>query len=135
MAITSIPWLIYFGINGTLYDLFYVYFWVNISSYSSQASMINRLITALKDATMYARNLRLCSIITLIGYFYMMISKKGIPNLYGKIALTITILISVIGVYYGANHIYYFLILMAFMILGLIAIAKRNRYICKFQKN
>ena len=126
MIISSIPWLIYFGLNGALYDLFYVYFFVNISSYSVQTSIINRIITSLKDAFMYAKNLWLCSGITLIGYLYMMIGKKSIPSKYGKIALTITILISVVGVYYGANHIYYFLILMAFMILGLIAIAKRN---------
>ena len=125
MAIASIPWLIYFGINGALYDLFYVYFWVNMSSYSAQTSILKRLITALKDASMYAKNLWLFSGITLVGYLYMMLSKKNIPNIYGKVALTITILISVIGVYYGANHIY-FLILMAFMVLGLIAIAKRN---------
>lgn len=126
MAIATIPWLIYFGINGALYDMFQVYFGVNISAYSVQVSILDRLITALKDASMYAKNLWLCSAITLIGYVYMMINKKSIPNIYGKIALTITILISTIGVYFGANHIYYFLILMAFMILGLIAIAKRN---------
>lgn len=126
MAIASIPWIIYFGINGALYDMFNVYFLVNISSYSVQTSIINRLFTALKDALNYAKNLWLCSIITLIGYAYMMISKHSIPNKYGKIALTITILIATIGVYYGANHIYYFLILMPFMILGLVAIAKRN---------
>lgn len=126
MAIASIPWIIYFFANGTLYDMFQVYFLVNISAYSVQTSIINRLLTALKDASMYAKNLWLCSTITLIGYAYMMLSKKSIPNIYGKIALTITILISTIGVYYGANHIYYFLILMPFMVLGLIAIAKRN---------
>lgn len=131
MLIASIPWLVYFWLNDALYDLFFVYFWVNISSYSSQASILTRLVTALKDASMYANNLRLCSSIALLGYGYMMISKRSIPNWYGKIALTFTILISTIGVYYGANHIYYFLILMAFMILGLIAIAKRNRKIIK----
>lgn len=135
MLIPSIPWLIYFGVNGALYDMFQVYIYVNISSYSAQTTIINRLITALKDAWMYARNLWLCTGITLIGYGYMMISKRSIPNLYGKIALTVTILISVIAVYYGANHIYYFLILMAFMVLGLIAIAKRNRKNCKCKKN
>ncbi len=123
MAISSIPWLIYFGVNGALSDMFYVYFWVNMSSYSTQASIIKRLITSLKDASMYAKNLWLCSYITLIGYVYIIGDKKIIPNIYGKIALTITILISTIGVYFGANHIYYFLILMAFMILGLISIA------------
>lgn len=126
MAVASIPWLIYFGINSALSDMFQIYFMVNISSYSTQTSIINRLITSLKDAFTYAKNLWLCSAITLIGYGYMMIDKQGIPNRYGKIALTITILISTIGVYFGANHIYYFLILMSFMILGLIAIAKRN---------
>lgn len=126
MFISSVPWLIYFGVNGALYDLINVYFLVNINAYSTDKTIIKRVMTALKDASFYAGNLKLCSSITLLGYIYLMISKKCIPNIYGKIALTITILISIIGVYFGANHIYYFLILMAFMILGLIAIAKRN---------
>lgn len=133
MLISSIPWLIYFGINGALYDMFEVYFLVNITSYSTQTSIINRIITAIKDASMYAKNLKICSITTLVGYTYMMINKKSIPNIYGKITLTITILISIICVYYGANHTYYFLILMPFMVLGLIAIAKRNRKLYKFK--
>lgn len=126
MIISSIPWLIYFGVNGALYDLINVYFIVNITAYSSDKTIINRIVTALKDAGGYAENLKLFSNITLIGYIYMMLSKKSIPNIFGKIALTITILISAIGVYYGANHVYYFLILMAYMIIGIIAIAKRN---------
>lgn len=133
MFISSIPWIIYFGINGALYDMFQVYFMVNISSYSTQISIANRVITTLKDANMYAKNLEICSGIILIGYVYMMTSKKNIPNTYGKIALTITILVSTICVYYGANHTYYFLILMPFMVLGLIAIAKRNRKLYKLK--
>lgn len=125
MLIPTIPVLIYFAANGALYDLFQAYFFVNISCYSTQTSMTKRLLTALHDANMYVKNLKVHSTIFFVGYVYMMISKRSIPNIYGKIALTITILISAIGVYYGANHVYYFLILMVFMVIGLIAIAKR----------
>lgn len=126
MFIATVPWLIYFGINGALYDLFYVYFFVNISSYSSQLNIVDRLIRCFHDANMYAKNLWLFSIITYIGYGYVMISKKCIPNVCGKVALTFSILFMIIGVYFGTNHVYYFLILMTFMILGLVAISKRN---------
>ncbi len=124
MLIPTIPVLIYFAVNGAINDLFQSYFFVNISFYSAQTSIIKRLATALHDANMYVKNLPVFSSITLIGYVYMMLSKRNIPNIYGKIALTITILISAIGVYYGANHIYYFLILMPFAVMGLIAIAR-----------
>lgn len=73
---------------------------------------------------MYIENLHLFTNITFIGCVYALISKKIIPNIYGKIALTLTIMISIIGVYFGANHIYYFLILMAFVIFGILFIAK-----------
>lgn len=134
MLITSIPWILYFGANHALYDMIDVYFLVNISSYSVQTSILNRLITALKDAWMYAKNLWMFSLITFTGYFYILKSKNVIPNLYGKIALTITILLSVIGVYYGANHIYYFLILMSFIIFGVIGIAKLIEKLLTYQK-
>lgn len=124
MLIVSIPWLIYFAITNSLSDMLNVYFFINMSSYTTQTPIITRTITALKDSTMYIKNLPIFSGITLLGYIYIMFNKKIIPNIYGKIALTLTILISTIAVYFGANHIYYFLILMAFIILGVIGIAK-----------
>ena len=123
MLIPCIPWVIYFALNGALYDIINVYFFVNISSYSSQVSIFTRIYTALKDSLMYVNNLKLFSTITIIGYIYTMISKNVFSRIYEKIAITVTILISVIGVYYGANHIYYFLILMPFVILGIICFA------------
>lgn len=132
MSIPVIPWVIYFGIHNALYDVFNVYFLINISSYSTHSSILERIFTALKDASMYAKNLWLFSLITFIGYFYIIFTKNILKHKYAKIALTITILISVIGVYFGANHIYYFLILMPFIILGILWIAKMLEKFKKF---
>ena len=132
MTIPVIPWIIYFAINNALYDVIDVYFIVNITAYSTQTNIINRILTALSGSLIYIRNSPLFSGLTLIGYIYIMIDKTIIPNKYGKIALTLTILISVIGVYYGANQMYYFLILMAFIVLGLIFLARLiEKYISK----
>lgn len=127
MFISTIPWLIYFGVNDALYDMFQVYFIVNIFSYSSsQISIINRILTALKNALTYAISVWHWFIITAIGYGYTMASDEIIPSAYGKIALTISIVISIVGIYYGSAYDYYFLILMVFIVFGLIAIAKRS---------
>ena len=125
MLIPTIPILIYFVMNGALYDMFEIYFLVNIFSYSSvQTSIINRLITILSKSLTYAMAVSYWYTITIIGYTYMIASNEIIPNKYGKIAVTITTLISIIGVYYGSYHDYYLLILMVFIIFGIIAIAK-----------
>ncbi len=134
MAITIIPWIIYFAINGALYDFINVYFIINITSYSRTESIIKKIIRALKDSLMYIKNLKYFTYITAIGYVYSMISKTMFPKIYGKIAITISILIATIGVYFGANHIYYFLILMPFVVLGLIFIAKMIEKIIKTEK-
>ena len=133
MLIPVIPWIIYFAVNNALYEMIDVYFIVNINSYSSQATIGHRILTALIDSLMYVKHLPSFSLITFIGYIYIMISKHIMPNIYGKIALTLTILLSTIGVYYGANHIYYFLILMAFVVLGLIFIARVIEKCIKFK--
>ena len=73
---------------------------------------------------MHAIKLPQFSIITFMGYIYAIKDKKIIPNIQGKIALTLAILLSILGVYIGANHVYYFLILMAFIVLAIIFIAK-----------
>ena len=124
MAIPVIPWIIYFGVNDALYDMFKVYFLVNISSYATQVTILKRIMIALKEGLIYARNLWLSSAITFIGYIYTIARNNIIPNKYGKVTITITIILSIIGVFYGANHVYYFLILMPFSVLGLIFIAK-----------
>ena len=105
-------------------DLINVYFLVNISSYSTQTLLPLRIFTAYKEGVMHAIKLPQYSIITLIGYIYVMKDKHIIPNVQGKIALTLTILLSMLGVFIGANHVYYFLILMVFIVLAVIFIAK-----------
>lgn len=124
MLIVTIPWIIYFSLNSAMADLINVYFLVNISSYSTQTPLPLRIFTAYKEGLMHAIKLPQYSIITLIGYIYVMKDKHIIPNVQGKIALTLTILLSMLGVFIGANHVYYFLILMVFIVLAVIFIAK-----------
>ncbi len=124
MFIVALPWIIYFALNNALYEMIDVYLFVNISAYSENASILNRILTAFKSAFGFANTLRLFSITALLGYIYVIFSKTIIPNKYGKLAITFTILLTVLGVYYGSNHVYYFLILMAFIVLGMLFIAK-----------
>ncbi len=83
-----------------------------------------RILIAYKEGLAHAIKLPQYSIITLIGYIYIMKDKNIIPNIQGKIALTMTILFSMLGIFIGANHVYYFLILMTFIVLAIIFIGK-----------
>ena len=120
----TIPWIIYFALNSGLSDMINVYFIINIFSYNSKTSLIMKIFTAFKEGIVWAIKLPQYSIISLIGYVYIMISKKIIPNIQGKITLTLSILVSMLGIYIGTNHVYYFLILMGFIVLGIIFIAR-----------
>ncbi len=122
MLIATIPFIIYFAVNNALYDLFYTYFYINMTAYSTQTSFIRRIIDALIHALAYSRHLPLFTIISIFGYLYFMIDKKAIPNIYGKIALTCSIILTIIGVYFGTNYRYYFLFIMPFSILGPVAL-------------
>ncbi len=123
MLIVALPWIIYFALNNALYEMIDVYFFVNISAYSENVSILNRILTAFKSAYGFAGTLMHFSIITFLGYIYVIFSKTIIPNKYGKFAITFTIFLTILGVYYGANHVYYFLILMTFIVLGTLFIA------------
>jgi len=124
MIIATIPWILYFIVNNALGNMIEVYFIVNMSAYSESASILKRVIMAIVHALAYAKKLWLFSIITGIGYMYIIVTKKIIENIYGKIALTLTVLVSIICIYYGTNYRYYFLILMPYIVLGIIAIIK-----------
>ena len=123
MLIAIIPWIIYFAVNGALYDFFNVYFIVNLSSYSEKETILRKLVRPFENAWIHARNFVYCTTITVGGYFYVMISKKIIPKIYGKIAITFSIIITIIAIYFGTNHVYYYLFLMPFVVLGFIAIS------------
>ncbi len=122
IIIASIPWLIYFGANNALGDLFYTYFYVNMTAYSSNISIIKRIILALKSALAYSRHLPIFLVTAAFGYIFFMINKKMITNKIGKIAINFAIILSSIGIYYGNNYKYYFLFLMPFMIFGICSI-------------
>ena len=122
MIIVTIPFIIYFAFNNTLYDFFYTYFYINLNAYSSKVPLFNRILNALIYALGYAKHLPIFTVFSIFGYLFFMINKKVIPNIYGKIALTCSILLTVLGVYFGSNYRYYFLFIMPFCILGLISL-------------
>lgn len=124
MIVVTVPVIIYFGLNGAVNDLVYTYFYVNMTAYSEDTSILYRLLKAIKYALGYAKHLPVYLIITLLGYITFIKDKKLIPNKCGKVALTLTIILTVIGIYYGNNYRYYFLFLMPFCILGIVSIGR-----------
>lgn len=122
MLITSCPILIYFGINNAIKDLFYNYFYINMTMYSEKIFIIKKILLSIKSCIAYSLHLPVFLILSASGYSFLMINKKVIPNIYGKIAITVTLIITASFIYFGNNYQYYFLFLMPFCVMGIMTI-------------
>lgn len=122
ILITTIPWIIYFSLNGALSDFVKTYFLFNMTAYSQNNSIIIRILSAIYESAGYAKALPIFSTLCIGGYIYILISKKIYKTWFSKIAIAFTIFCSIVGIYYGSNYRYYFLFIMPWAILGLISV-------------
>lgn len=133
-VITTIPWLIYFGIHkGGLQSLINTYFLFNITSYANDITFLQKLINCIntiKGVLMkYYQYLILILIPMMISIKYKIYFKKRKENIYLMIITLILLLFLFIG---GTNFRYYSLPMQPFMIFGLIFIIillKKRKFI------
>lgn len=120
-VIVSVPIFIYFIANNALYDLFYVYFYVNITAYTSNKTIIDRIIYSLYAPSYYLFKNPLL-LISGCGLIYVLWSKKIFDTKYKKIIFTIIAVLSVQFMYFGSYYFYYILYAMPFCIVGILAL-------------
>ncbi|WP_241654565.1 hypothetical protein [Sporolactobacillus shoreae] len=139
LILSSMPWLIYFGVNHALVDLFNVYFKFNLSTYSSQLTIPDKLInSALAIGATLNKNVE-SKIMFLIGMADFLLTWKYFRSSAEKwILFSITVGL-LLGVYIGGReYVYYFLIVTPLTLFGLIAIGlflQKSKQLMPYEKN
>lgn len=125
-TVTCIPWIIYFSIKKDgLKSLINVYFLFNITSYSNDFNIIQKIINCLNTINgvliKYYQYLILIFIPSILSIKTKTFFKERINNIYLIIPIICLLIFLFIG---GTNFRYYSLPMQPFMILGLIYITK-----------
>lgn len=125
LVIATLPWILYFGINGAISDWFQAYFVVNLTAYAKGFSLREILQTAIDS---YQRHLQFnpitISLMTL-GILLSTTLKNFNKTWWFSLGLYLSIGFLALGVYAGGrDYIYYFLIFAPFLVFGFIQIVK-----------
>ena len=121
MFLPLLLFLIYFAIYGAIDDFFYNYFYINMVAYNESTVNIFTRIYQIFNGFIRSICLDIPSLIllilTLIFIWKLNLKKRC------KVLLLITILITVLGVYFGLKtYRYYLLFILFFISLGLLSI-------------
>lgn len=126
MAVATAPWLIYFAINGALYDWFHAYFTLNFTAYAETMSFseIFRVAWELFYDKVSTDTVLLVSM--LLGTAGFMGIRRMLPGSWAKATIVLLPALLVQGVYGGGiNYPYYFLAVMGMTMLpGMIVVAR-----------
>lgn len=119
MALSCLPWLVYFGVNGALGDLMRVYFTQNITEYKSSASLIVTLVKGLGGGAVQNP---LTFLLIAAGAVCVLLDKGGARQ---KVCLIAMFACSSLLVYFGGRiYRYTYYAFTAFAPLGLIAVLR-----------
>jgi len=119
MALSCLPWLVYFGANGALEDLFRVYFTQNITEYKTSGSLIVTLIKGLGGGAIQNP---LVALLIAAGAVCILLDKHGVRQ---KVCLIAMLACTSLLVYFGGRlYRYTYYAFAAFAPLGLIAVLR-----------
>lgn len=124
ILITSIPWIIYFGIHKAgIKKLIDTYFLFNINSYAEDTNLLQKIIncfnTISKVLIKYYQYIILIFIPMLFSIKSKIFFKKRLDNFYLLFSSLLLLVLIFIG---GTNYRYYSLPIQLFMVFGLIYI-------------
>ncbi|MDC7224722.1 MAG: hypothetical protein PQJ60_13335, partial [Spirochaetales bacterium] len=130
VIVCFLPWLVYFLLNGALYDFIYVYLLVNLKFYKQDIGFF-RLILFVVRSVFYDGILAnpLFGLISLSGLVLVIKGDVLFHRTQSKLTFLSMIILGIIGVFGGGhNYTYYFLLFAPFLVplaLPLIAGAER----------
>lgn len=131
MFVPFVAFLIYFAINGAVFDFLHSYFYVNIFSYSEQTmgilDKLSKLFTGFGNALMRNIPSFILLLVALILLWPLKLSKRA------KILLLVSFLLTVLGIYFGLKfYRYYILFILFFSSIGFLTLfALFDKYLVK----
>lgn len=120
-VISTIPWLIYFGVNKSILYWINTYIIINITAYPISTTLLDRLLFILVQISshFYANPIFGCML--WFGFFFFIFHSNSIPSRVNRIFLCICGLLLVLGIYGGGRgYVHYFLIISPFIVFGVI---------------
>lgn len=123
MAVTALPWVIYFGVNHAVSDWLTIYFYDNIVLYAKHVTVWEKISSLFNSfGKDFAQN-PLAIFLILLGLAFFGIMKKYFKSRFGRLSVTLTFLTLYIMVYIGGvRYDYYMLIAIPFTLFGTIAV-------------
>lgn len=128
MALTTLPWLVYFGINNAIGDWFETYFYNNIVLYAHHISLWERIKAIWNSFRKdFWQNPLIISVI-LLGLVQFGIMKKYVRSFFARFGILLTFFTLYILLYGGGvRYDYYMLICVPFCLFGVAAIVDTVR--------
>lgn len=133
MLTASLPVLIYFLANGAISDLWEAYFYNNIFLYdtpefsnqvlASLPAAIERIVRIAHGAFKGVCSNPVFALLIAAGFFFL-IFKKGFSSTL-RLALLLSFILLIAGIYWGKYYVYYSMPLAAFAVFGFWALHKR----------
>ena len=123
MAVTPLPWIIYFGVNHAIGDWLTIYFYDNIVLYAKHFTVWEK-ITSLADSFFkdFCQN-PLAIFLIVLGLVQFGVLKKYFKSRFARLSVPISFLALYIMVYIGGvRYDYYMLISIPFCLFGTIAV-------------
>lgn len=119
MALSSVPYLIYFAMHNSLKDLFEVYIYSNVFLYSKHMTFAERVIYMLNTAKSNIIKNPTLDILIFVGLYGFCLTDKYIKKTGYKILLILCSFVLFTGIFIGGtNYSYYYLITAFQSVLG-----------------
>lgn len=122
MFVPIIITIFFLLLNNSLKDFINDYFIINITAYTSEGTIFDRIIKAVCNLCTHLNKNKIVLFLILFGLGFFTLDKKNIVK---NCPILISFIIFTFGIYIGGrNYIYYFFDIIIYIILGLIALFK-----------
>ncbi|OWR28480.1 hypothetical protein CDO73_18185 [Saccharibacillus sp. O23] len=122
MALSSLPWIVYFGVQRAIPQWIDAYILANFRFYGKESTLEDKVwlvIYRFRDNLLHSPMLLLTGLLAIFFVF----GRKYLPPLAGRLSLLTTLAFLVLGVYGGGRgYVYYFMVIAPFTVFGWIVL-------------
>ncbi|SFU98379.1 hypothetical protein [Butyrivibrio sp. INlla21] len=133
MFLATLPWLIYFGANGSLGSWYECYVYNNVHIYSNfedRIAVSERIYKLAKKALDIVLKNNPASLFAICGGLYTLLAPR--KTFVEKIGISFSVFFLFLGIYIGGGTLdYYAIPFMVYVVLGFVVIGVICGYICK----